>query len=68
MKKIIFVSSVIALLGTNLFANNNFIQNIDYQIQNNKQLIQEYKHGILKLEVSDRYLLSSVKLKYTTSA
>lgn len=57
MKKLVLLPVVVGLVGGSLFAQSNYIQNLNNQIQNNQQLIKQYTNAIKKLQQRNKFLL-----------
>jgi len=56
-KKLTTSLVVSALLSSSLLAFENFFVDLDTEVQNNSQLIKEYKNRITKLEKRNKFLL-----------
>ena len=56
-KKLTTSLVVSALLSTSVFAFGEFFVDLDSEVQNNTQLIKEYKNRIAKLEKRNKFLL-----------
>jgi HSP20 family molecular chaperone IbpA len=62
MKSRFFTIGIALICGTSLLAQENYVVGLNMELQNNKELIHEYKQEIAKLEARNRYLLDQKKL------
>jgi HSP20 family molecular chaperone IbpA len=61
-KKLLLVCSALVLGASSLFAKDAYIPDLNWQLQNNKELIKSYKEAVKKLEEKNKYLLQQKQL------